>query len=69
MTPKKKKTQKRYETKKSDHPSEERYLMCLDFDFDNCLCIRKVTQIYSVIISVFYLNSIEVISIACFLKT
>ena len=37
MTPKKKKTQKRYETKKSDHLSEERYLMCLDFDFDNCL--------------------------------
>ena len=47
---------------RSDRPSEERYLSCLGFNFDNCLCVRKVTQIFSVIISVFHLNSIEVIS-------
>ena len=64
---KKKRNKRRYKKKlKSDRPSEERYLLCLDFNFDNCLCVRKVTQIFSVIISVFYLNPIEVTSIACF---
>ena len=67
MTPLKKTKQKKVLKKlKSDRPSEERYLLCLDFNFDNCLCVRKVTQIFSVIISVFYLNPIEVTSIACF---